>query len=178
MKNIVIIGMSGVGKSSSGRHIAKKLGWNFIYTDELIIRREKMTIDEIFSKLGEEHFRVIEAKIIEEVSSLENTVIATGGGVVTVEKNILNLKRNGYIYLFQGKIQTIVDNLSKGKVVRPLLRKGDDLSDSVVKLLENRENLYILYSDVLINIDGLSKEEVSKLVVVEYEKLEIIHNEG
>ena len=171
MKNIVLIGMSGVGKSEKGKYIATSLGWNFIDTDELIVDREKISIDDIFSRYGEEYFRNIEMKIIEEVSKLSNTVIATGGGIVTRNKNIIYLSKNGYIFLFLGKIQTIVNNINQSNVVRPLLKDNYDLYNSVEKLFKSREELYLSSSDIIIDVEDKSMEEVKNEVLESYEKL-------
>src|SRR5690554_4149804 len=107
MKNIVLIGMSGAGKSDKGKYLAKKLGWKFIDTDEIIADKYKTSIDNIFCDFGEDYFRDIESDLIKEISSLNNTVISTGGGVVTRAINIDYLRQNGYIFLLLGKIQTL-----------------------------------------------------------------------
>jgi shikimate kinase len=172
MKNIVLIGMSGVGKSEKGRYLADILGWNFIDTDQEIVNREKITIENIFIRHGEEYFRDIESKLIEEVSRLSNTVISTGGGIVIRSKNIEFLRKNGYIFLFMGKIQTIVNNLSKSDVVRPLLKGDSDLYQKVETLFNKREDLYRSSCDTIIYIDDKTKEQVCKEVLNEYERLD------
>lgn len=176
MKNIVFIGMSGVGKSEIGKFVAEFLKWDFVDLDELIVEREKQSINDIFSQFGEEYFRNIESKITEEISHLENTVISTGGGIVIRPENIEHLHKNGYIILLMGKIQTIVDNLNKSSELRPLLKKDSDIYANVEKLFNSRVDRYILSSDVLINIDDKSFEELSKEVLIEYEKLDKIYN--
>ena len=176
MKNIVLIGMSGVGKSEKGMYIAKKLGWDFVDTDDLIVEKEKITIDDIFLNYGEEYFRNVESQITENVSKLENTVISCGGGIVICQDNIDCLRRNGYIFLFLGKIQTIVDNLNKSSVVRPLLKDSLDLYDQVERLFKSREKLYLLSSDIIINIDDKNMMEIYKEVLLEYKKLDKIYN--
>ena len=81
--NIVLIGYRCCGKTSAGRSIAESLGREFIDTDEMIIEKAGCSIDEIVSGHGWEYFRRLENDIIKSVSSMENMVIATGGGVVT-----------------------------------------------------------------------------------------------
>ena len=174
MKNIVLIGMSGVGKSEKGMYIAKMLGWKFIDTDELIVEKEKITIDDIFLNYGEEYFRNIESQIVENISKLENTVISCGGGIIIRQENIASLRRNGYIFLFLGKIQTIVNNLNRSSVVRPLLKDNLNLYNQVERLFKSREKLYHLSSDIIINIDDKNMDEIYKEVLLEYEKLDKI----
>ena len=93
--NLVLVGMSGGGKSTIGKRAAEKLGKGFVDTDELIIERIKMPIAEFFAKEGEPAFREIETKVIHEVSSRNNLVIATGGGIIKNPLNVEYLKRNG-----------------------------------------------------------------------------------
>jgi shikimate kinase len=171
MKNIILIGMSGVGKSNKGKYLAKKLGWKFIDTDEIIEDKYKMSIDNIFSKFGEDYFRTVESNIIKEISILDKTVISTGGGVVTRAINIEYLKQNGYIFLLLGKIQTLADNLNKSNVVRPLLKGSSDLNVKLEKLYKSREEQYLISSDVIIHIDEKSMEEVCKEILMEYDRI-------
>ena len=93
--NLVLVGMSGGGKSTIGKRAAEKLGKGFVDTDELIIERIKMPIAEFFAKEGEPAFREIETKVIHEVSAQNNLVIATGGGIIKNPLNVEYLKRNG-----------------------------------------------------------------------------------
>lgn len=85
--------MSGVGKTQIGKNIAKSLKKNFIDTDDLIVSRLGLSIDHIFSEYGEEYFRKIEATIVEEVSTVEDSIISTGGGVVLNPKISIILKK-------------------------------------------------------------------------------------
>ncbi|MEE8184806.1 MAG: shikimate kinase [Thermodesulfobacteriota bacterium] len=80
MRNIIITGFMGTGKTSVGRSLARDLGIDFIDTDKIIADRVKRPINEIFSRYGESYFREIEKTVIKEVSSKSNLVIATGGG--------------------------------------------------------------------------------------------------
>ena len=93
--NLVLIGMSGGGKSTLGRMAAERLGKVFVDTDDLIIERIGMPIADFFAKEGEPAFREIETKVIHEVSAQNNLVISTGGGIIKNPLNIEYLKRNG-----------------------------------------------------------------------------------
>ena len=79
--------MPSCGKTSVGKAIAKELNMEFIDSDELIVKKVGMTIPEIFKTQGETGFRKIESDVISEISALQNTVIATGGGAVLNAKN-------------------------------------------------------------------------------------------
>lgn len=171
-KNIVLIGMSGVGKSHIGKNIASILGKNYIDSDNLIVQKEGLSIDIIFSKYGEEYFRRIEKDIIEEISTLKNSIISTGGGVILNPVNIENLKKNGCIFFLEAKISTIVNNLLLDtSVVRPLLKNSSDLYESVEKLYEKRREIYLLSCDKKISIDNKDNGEITIEILDKYDKL-------
>lgn len=168
MKNIVLIGMSGVGKTQKGRYIAKRFGMNFLDTDSAIVEQEALTIDEIFTRFGENHFRNIEEDIIKRVAMLQDTVISTGGGIILRKSNMDFLKENSFIVYLKGNISTIVGNLNNSTTVRPLLKKSDDLYQSVYELYKFRENLYELYSHMVVDIENKSVEDIYNEVLNGY----------
>lgn len=131
MKNLVLIGMPGSGKSSLGRLLADRLGMKFTDTDGMIEAAEGKTISEIFAQRGEEYFRDLETYWIAEAARGENTVIATGGGAILREENRRALRENGVVFFID----------------RPpeLILKSADLSDRPL-LAEDRERIYRLYT--------------------------------
>lgn len=107
-ENIVLIGMPGCGKSTVGKRLANHLGREFIDCDEAIIKKAQMPISEIFEKFGQEYFRQLEMDIIKNCASNHTgAVIATGGGAVLKEENVLRLKRNGRLYFLDRPIHHI-----------------------------------------------------------------------
>lgn len=167
-KNIVLTGMSGVGKSRIGKFLAEEINYSHLDIDDLIIKREKANIDDIFNTRGEEYFRSIESLIIEELSSLDNNIISTGGGSILRKKNMDNLSKNGYIFLLLGKIETIVDNINKSTTVRPLLSDKNKLYDNVKNLFNSREYIYKSTADIIIKIDGKSDIEICSEILDKY----------
>ena len=105
--NIVLIGMPGSGKTTIGKLLAKELGRSFIDTDADIVKREKKPIPQLFEEVGESGFRKIEKDVIFDISSVQNAVIATGGGAVLDEDNMDILKENGKIYFIDRDISSI-----------------------------------------------------------------------
>ena len=95
--NLVLIGMSGCGKTTLGKMAAERLGKTFIDIDEEIVKEINMPIREYFSKMGEPAFRKIEKNMVYKFSQLNGLVISTGGGVIKDEANIASLKQNGRI---------------------------------------------------------------------------------
>ncbi|RMD60242.1 MAG: 3-dehydroquinate synthase, partial [Nitrospirae bacterium] len=138
---IVLTGFMATGKSSTGRELAKRLGYEFVDTDELIVEREGMSIKEIFEKKGEPYFRELEKRIVKEVSKRDSVVIAPGGGAIKDEENMRALKRNGIMICLRAEPEEILRRVKSEEGVRPLLNVPDPLSE-IKRLLREREKFY------------------------------------
>jgi len=174
MNNIVLIGMSGVGKTTVGKYISKKLNMTLLDTDIIIESKCGISISDIFSSFGEQYFREIERKVVEEVSKYSNVVISTGGGVVLDSRNIDNLKQKGIIFWLKADINTIYNNLKNNPLsmsTRPLLDNGTKLKNRIEKLYGQREKLYISSSSYIINVDGKSIDEVGNEIILIFKSL-------
>lgn len=136
VKNIVIIGMPGCGKTTIGKMISSKLNKKFVDLDDYIVDKAGCTIPEIFQK-GEEHFRNIESEAVEEVSIEGSMVISTGGGVIKNQKNIVNLKKNGIVFFVDRPLENIVSDVDIS--TRPLLKNG---TGEIEKLFKERYAIY------------------------------------
>ena len=113
---------------------------SYLDTDELIEKREKDSIPAIFKKRGEEYFRRLETKIVEEVALLDNYVISTGGGVVLRKANIRVLKKNAFVICLFASPEVILER-TKGDEKRPLLQVNDQ-KKRVEELLTMRRPYY------------------------------------
>lgn len=167
-KNIVLVGMSGAGKTSVGKYIARKLNREFIDTDDIIIKTTGRTIDSIFKEDGEDHFRQLEKKVINKISSFENKVISTGGGVIINKENVDMLKGKGIIYYLSASIDTLYKNLSssiKEDEGRPLLKNSEDLIEGIERLYMERESLYISSADYIIDVNGKSLDAIGDEII-------------
>lgn len=143
MKNVVLIGFMGTGKTSTGRILASKLGYAFTDLDQRIEAEAKMTIKDMFAKYGEEHFRACEKAMVVKAAAKRNMVISTGGGTVKNPENIAELRKNGSIICLTADIDTILDRTGRrGK--RPVLDQADhgNRRAAVQALLEERQALY------------------------------------
>jgi len=126
MKNIVLTGFMGTGKTEVGRELAKITGMKFIDIDAEIEKSEAMTINEIFRQRGEERFRDAETEMIEKISQQQRVIIATGGGAVLRKQNVDALRKTGTLFCLTAKPETILLRTSRTNE-RPLLQVEDPL---------------------------------------------------
>ena len=115
VKNIVLVGFMGSGKTTIATKLASRLKARYVSTDDLIVEREKRTINEIFTKSGEDYFRDVEGRVIKEISGQEGLVIDAGGGAVLREENMTNLKSNGVVICLTADDETIMARTKKYK---------------------------------------------------------------
>lgn len=157
--NIVLTGFMGAGKTTVGRMLAARLGWNFIETDEMIERRTGMSISQIFQLHGEAYFRQMESEVVRELArvSRESSVIATGGGVVLRPDNISALRSAGVIVYLDVTPEEAWQRL-RGKKDRPLLQEGC-LEERIRALLQERREQY-LDSDFQVKTEGKKPVEI------------------
>lgn len=141
---IFLIGFMGSGKSTTGKKLAKRLGYAFVDTDKQIVQRLGMSVNEIFDRLGEEKFRESEARLLHELLQKKNLVVSTGGGLPCRGNNMDRMNARGHTVYLKMKTEALYRRLAARKEKRPLIR---DLSDTQLKafirttLLE-REKFY------------------------------------
>ena len=159
LKNIVLIGMSGVGKTTIGDALSRALNREFLDIDILIERQTNISIENIFSIHGEVYFRELESNIVKQIYQDKNLIISTGGGIVLVKDNIDRLRENGIIVLLEGTIDYIINNIKKSKNNRPLLN-GVDIQEKVKSLYNNRKELYLSAGDFIVLVNNKSVDEI------------------
>lgn len=152
--NLYLVGMMGAGKTTVGQEIARELGYGFLDTDAVISQVTKKSINQLFAEVGEAEFRQIESKVLAEVCAYTNLAIATGGGIVTQQKNWSYL-RHGLIVWLDVPIEVLAERLANDNT-RPLLQ-DDNLLAKLQLLLQQRRSLYN-QADLRIDI---SAEETS-----------------
>ncbi len=166
-KNLVLLGMMAVGKSTIARIVAKKLKIKFIDIDSIIQKNNSLTIAEIFERKGEKFFRREEEKEVLRHLKKDNSIIALGGGAFinkTIRKNILKTAKSLWMDLDIDIINDRVKNNNK----RPLLKKENN-RDKLIQLYNKRRKIYEL-ADHKIKCDKLSKIEIAKRIIEIYEK--------
>jgi len=124
VKNIVLVGFMGTGKSVVAKEVAKRLGRQYVSMDKMIEDKEGKPIKEIFAKDGEEYFRKIEKEITKELSHKDGLVIDAGGGVVIDDENVRNLKSHGTMVCLSASPDVILSRTAPSKD-RPLLNTPD-----------------------------------------------------
>ncbi|QSX07271.1 shikimate kinase [Sedimentibacter sp. zth1] len=152
--------MPGSGKSTIGYRLSKILDVNFVDVDNYIEKKEKNTISGLFEN-GEKYFRNIESKCIEEISILNNTIIATGGGAVTNKANMVLLKQNSIIIYINRDIKTIMCSIDDS--TRPLLKNK---KEKLYALYIEREPLYKKYGDFEVKNDKDIQSTINQILEI------------
>ena len=162
--NIVLIGFMGCGKSSIGRRLAKRLGHEFLDSDDLIISRAQGTsISDLFAMEGEERFRERESAELRELVEARNIVLATGGGAILRDENRSLLHRIGRIVWLHADPETLFERASRNRK-RPLLDVENPRS-TFNALLESRIPIYKATADIQVDATGLPHEQTVDEIV-------------
>lgn len=161
IKNIILTGFMGVGKTSVGTQLARDLGFAFVDTDSLIESDQNQTITSIFSEFGEPYFRDVESTIIRQVMEGERQVVSTGGGAVIRDANREAFKKSGFVVCLTASPEKIYERI-KAETHRPLLQTSDPRA-KIKELLDSRAKLYA-QADVTIDTSDLSVDDVIKMI--------------
>lgn len=154
--NIVLIGMPGVGKSTVGVVLAKKMGYRFIDSDLLIQEEENALLHQIIEEKGIDGFNKIEEKVNAAIQ-VENAIIATGGSVVYGQKAMEHLKQIGTVIYLELPLEELKERLGDLHQRGVSMRVGQTLD----KLYQERRPLYEKYADMVINCD---KKQIREIV--------------
>ncbi len=141
---IYLIGYMCCGKTTIGKKIANKIGYGFVDMDVLFEEKYKITISAFFEKYGQDAFRILEQKLLHTTASMDNMVIATGGGTPCFGDNMEWINANGLSIYLKTNEGFIVDRLKKAKKQRPLVKNilPDDLPSYVAEAIKQREPYY------------------------------------
>jgi len=162
MKNIVLTGFMGTGKTAVGRELSAMLGMKLIDIDAEIEHSQKMTINDIFKSYGESRFREIESELIKRFSEENNLIISTGGGAVLKKMNMDNLRRNGTIFCLNASPQAVLER-TKSTEDRPLLKVADPLA-KIRELFDFRRPFYEK-AGTMIETEGKTPMQIAEEIV-------------
>jgi shikimate kinase len=163
VRNLVLVGFMGSGKSSVGRELARRWGFRFIDTDTAIRQKFQKSIPEIFASFGEPFFRDEENRTLQELQKTERAVIATGGGIVLQPRNHPLLRTLGVVVWLTASEEVIWERVSRNQN-RPLLRTEDPRA-TISNLMSTRYPLYAALADITVETSGLTHQEVADRAV-------------
>ncbi len=163
MKNLILSGFMGSGKTTIAKVVSSKLGCNYLDIDECIEEMSNLKIKNIFKDYGEKYFRSLESKIVRKTmqDNLDNYIIATGGGTFLYEENAEILKNMGIVVYLNRSFDNIYKDISKDRI-RPLILNRT--FEEIRALYNERKQLYLKYADILLE-NNESLEECVKEVI-------------
>lgn len=161
MKNLVLIGMMGCGKTTVGRLLARRLGREFVDTDQYIEAAAGRTVPEIFAREGEDGFRDWERRAAGELAAREGLVVACGGGLPTRAEAIAPLKGSGVVIFLRRDPGEIYDKVSMAG--RPLGQEG---RTAFLDRYARREPLYLSWADRVVDVQPTPVETAMKILEV------------
>lgn len=163
MKNIILIGFMGAGKTTVGKLLAHERGMKFIDTDERIEAEQQKSIPDLFSEYGEPYFRDLETELLKRMQDdTSGAVLSVGGGMPVRKENRTLLRKLGCVVYLSATKETILKRV-KGDGSRPMLN-GGDLEARVEKLMRDREALYRQAAHLDIRTDGRSVYQVLQIM--------------
>ena len=166
-KNLVLLGMMGVGKTRIGKYVAKRLKINFFDIDKLVEKKNEMKITEIFKTKGEIYFRKEEEFVTVKYLNKKGSIISLGGGGFINDKIRKKVLSECISVWLNVNLETIYVRLKNSKK-RPLINNNQN---NIGKIFKERKKIYSL-ADHEVNCDNLSLNQVSNKIIKLYEKIE------
>lgn len=166
MKNIVLVGFMGTGKTEVGRQLADMLQWPLVDTDDLIMVAAGKSIPEIFAQDGEAAFRTLESTVLRDLAEKATgpMIVSAGGGIVLADVNWPWLRRLGHVVCLTAEPQEILQRVGKDEN-RPLLQGPvEEALDRIQRLLAKRREAYAK-ADWACATDGLAPAEVAARIL-------------
>lgn len=160
---VLLIGMMGAGKTTTGRLLAQRLHWPYLDSDEEIERQTGKTVPEIWKDQGEPAFRVEESRVLAQACSSDGpVVVSVAGGAVLDPANRDLIRRSGLVVWLRADVATLAGRVGSG-AGRPLLEEG--AAAALDRLLKQRAPIYEKLADVTFDVDRLSPPQVVERIV-------------
>ena len=169
--NIFLIGFMGVGKSTVSNALQNTFAMDVVEMDEMIAKKNNMSISEIFDLHGEAYFRNEETNLLKEVGKEKNKIVSCGGGVAMREVNIQEMTKSGKVILLTAKPETILERVKENHD-RPLLENNKTV-EYVSELMEKRRPAYEAAADIVIATDGKSANEICEEIIAQVKKFKL-----
>lgn len=161
-RRIVFLGMPCSGKTSIGKAVAKQLNCPFLDMDEVIEKRMKMTIPQIFERYGEDTFRQLEKILAQKLGKTKGVVISTGGGIVLRSESIEPLVKNSFVIFLHRDFLKLANTPRQIMDKRPLLREKS--IDEFFDMYQKRLPLYRKYCTVEVSNDRQREDAVEHIL--------------
>ena len=158
MKNLVLIGMPGAGKTTIGKQLAARLHVPFYDMDDVIVKTTGKTIAELFA-ISEDYFRQQETEVARALAQKKGVVIACGGGVIKREENMDLLGATGIIFFLNRDPEVIIKDVNI--TTRPLLAAG---RQKITELYAQRYAYYMQYADYVLPVEEPFSTTVAKII--------------
>ena len=168
-KSVVLIGMMGAGKSVVGRCLQRRTKLVLVDTDDIVASKFGISIPEIFSHYGEQAFREAETQALRELTTMEQAIIVTGGGIVLREENVDLLKQLGVVVWLDCNEETLFERARRSGN-RPLLC-GEYPREAFARMLQARLPLYAKIAQIRVDTSMLTDEEVAVAILSKLRKL-------
>ena len=157
--HVLLVGFMGVGKSTTGKVLAQRLGCRYVDSDERVKERTGLTVPELFAQRGEPAFRAEESEVLREAcQAVDGVVVGVAGGAVLDPANRALMRTTGTVVWLRARLETIVQRVGDGRS-RPIL--GDDPAAAVRRLYPQREPLYAELADVVVDVDDVGPDQVA-----------------
>ncbi|OCT17219.1 shikimate kinase [Paenibacillus pectinilyticus] len=151
----------GTGKSTVGKKLAERLGWQFRDSDAVLEEDEQTSISALFQNHGEAHFRALETKTLARILTARDQVVATGGGAVLAETNRNCMLQYGFVVSLQATAETIIQRVSMD-TNRPLLQ--GNLEERVHTLMDQRKHAYD-FAHISIDTTELTEDQIADRII-------------
>ncbi len=146
--NIVLCGFMGAGKTVVGNELSRITGRKFVDTDEMIEQQTGVSVPSIFAAHGEEYFRDLEFEACKRAARLKNSVVSTGGGAMTFQRNVDAIKKGSKVVFLDASFDVICERVGDG-ASRPLFKNRENAK----KLYDERREKYLAAADYVVNGD-------------------------
>jgi shikimate kinase len=166
---LYLIGYRGAGKTTVGRLLAERTGWNFLDADAVLEEDARMSIKEIFVLEGEPGFRDREARNLQKLARLAHSIIATGGGIVLRDENRRLMNETGFVVWLTAPVDVIAARIGADPSTnerRPNLSVGGTVE--IADLLKQREPFYRDCADLEIDTAGRSPDFVAERILTQW----------
>ena len=171
LENYVLIGFMGSGKTTVGRELSRKTGWDNPDTDALIVEKTGMQITDIFAAEGENGFRERETELLKELaeSKREHIIYSCGGGIVLRKENRPLLRELGVVVYLEVSVDEVIRRIG-ADTSRPLLT-GKNRREKVQTILDERRAVYESCADITVHVTGKEPEEIAEEILRQTKKV-------